>query len=86
MIEMNYQDNKPIIESCYNSLGLADEFEKDNVYLGSAFHEIKNIWIENFERNDKVKFLLIAEAPLWGQNKEYIYNPKSNNTQVFLQE
>ena len=26
---------------------------------------------------------MIAEAPLWGHNEKYVYNPDSNNTQFF---
>lgn len=83
-MEINYKDNKEIIESYYDSLGLVNEFERDNFYLENAFNEIKKIWIENFEKIDKVKYLLIAEAPLWGQKKKYIYNLKTNNTQFFF--
>lgn len=82
-MKLEYNENKQIIESFYDSLGLANEFEKDNIYLESAFNEIKKIWIENFEKIDKVKYLLIAEAPLWGQKKKYIYNLKTDNTQFF---
>lgn len=82
-MNLDYKVNKQIIESCYVSLGLEDEFEKDNVYLERAFNEIKDIWIANFNKIDKVNYLLIAESPLWGQNKKYIYNPKTNNTQFF---
>lgn len=80
---INYKDNKKIIESYYDSFGLANEFEKDNIYLKNAFNEIKKTWIENFEKINRVKYLLIAEAPLWGQKKKYIYNLKTNNTQFF---
>ncbi len=26
---------------------------------------------------------MIAEAPLWGKDKSYIYNPETKNTQFF---
>ncbi len=83
MIRIDYKDNKQIIESFYNRLGLADKFENDNIYLENAFDEIKGTWIENLDKIDKVKYLLIAEAPLWGQKKKFIYNLKANNTQFF---
>jgi len=78
MIEMDYKDNKQIIESFYDSLGLADEFEKDNIYLESAFNEMKNIWIENFDKIDptvlieleQINNVLIVRIPE-GQEKPY---------------
>lgn len=82
-MDINYNDNKLIIKSFYTNLGLADEFEKDNVYLENAFNEIKNIWFQNFNKIDKINYLLIAESPLWGRNKKYIYNPDTNNSQFF---
>ncbi len=84
MIRIDYEVNKKIIESFYEELGMPYEFEKDNIYLESAFNEIKDIWIANFNNIDKVNYLMIAEAPLWGKKKKYIYNPKTNNTQFFF--
>lgn len=80
---MNYKDNKRIIESFYDSLELANEFAGDNIYFESAFNEIDDLWTKNFEKIDKVNYLMLAEAPLWGQDKKYIYNPKTNNSQFF---
>ena len=67
-----YNENKQIIESFYNKLGLTNEFDKDNIYLERAFNEINEIWLKNFQNIEKVKYLMIAEAPLWGHKKKYI--------------
>ncbi|MBC8767774.1 hypothetical protein H4O18_07200 [Arenibacter sp. BSSL-BM3] len=83
-MELAYKENKQVIESFYDSLGLSYEFIKDNNYLESAFVEINKIWIENFKNIHKVKYLLIAEAPLWRHNRKYIYNPNANNSQFFF--
>lgn len=83
MINMNYNENKHIIESFYDSLGMAYEFASDNIYLESAFNKIDGLWTKNFEKIDKVNYLMLAEAPLWGRDKSYIYNPKTNNSQFF---
>ncbi|MBC8456267.1 hypothetical protein H8D59_03365 [bacterium] len=80
---MKYKENKKIIESFYIRLGREKDFEKDNKYLESAFKKINDIWIANFNKIEKVKYLMIAEAPLWGKSEKYIYNPDSNNTQFF---
>ncbi|WP_204273770.1 hypothetical protein, partial [Draconibacterium mangrovi] len=83
IMNLEYNKNRQVIESLYAKLGLANEFEKDNYYLENAFNEINKIWIDNFNDIESVKYLLIAEAPLWGQKKKYIYNHKTNNTQFF---
>ncbi len=83
MTKIKYKENKKIIESFYIRLGREKDFEKDNKYLESAFKKINDIWIANFNKIEKVKYLMIAEAPLWGKSEKYIYNPDSNNTQFF---
>jgi len=32
---------------------------------------------------ESVNYLMLAEAPLWGETKKYIYNPDINNSQFF---
>ncbi|MDY0077502.1 MAG: hypothetical protein RBR87_09520 [Bacteroidales bacterium] len=83
MTKIDYQENKKIIESFYTRLERQNDFEKDNEYLESAFKRINDIWIDNFNKIEKVKYLMIAEAPLWGKGEKYIYNPYTNNTQFF---
>lgn len=80
---MEYSENKKILQNFYYQRGLSKKFEKDNVYLESAFNEINNLWFQNLNRIENVKYLMIAEAPLWGRQKKYIYNPDVNNSQFF---
>lgn len=80
---MNYADNKMILKTFYDRFGLSSKFDKDSVYLEKAFNEINKIWFDNLDKIETVKYLMIAEAPLWGQEKKYIYNPSINNSQFF---
>jgi hypothetical protein len=80
---MSYTDNKKILQNFYDKIGLKTKFEKDNNYLEVADREIHKIWLENFNKIDKVNYLMIAEAPLWGKEKKYLYNPAINNSQFF---
>lgn len=80
---MDYNINKKILKDFYTQNGLDSKFEKDNDYIESAFIEINKIWIDNLDSIEKVNFIMIAEAPLWGQTKKYIYNPEINNSQFF---
>ena len=82
-MKLQYKDNKRAIESLYFRLGFEYEFEKDNYYLENAFNKINTLWKNNFDKIDKVKYLLIAEAPLWGSKESYIYNVKTRNSQFF---
>ncbi|AZI27634.1 hypothetical protein EA772_20645 [Pedobacter sp. G11] len=80
---MNYFDNKTNLKFFYEQNGLSGAFDTDNIYLENAFNEIYKIWLDNFKQIKTVNYLMIAEAPLWGNIKKYIYNPKTNNSQFF---
>lgn len=81
---MNYIPSKEVLRNFYLENKIIDNFEKDNQYLESAFSEITDIWFENLDQIEEVKYLMIAEAPLWGKTKNYIYNPKTKFTQFFF--
>ena len=80
---MQYFNNKKHLESLYKQLGIPEKFQKDSMYLETAFEEIKKLWLSNLSKIDEVKYIMIAEAPLWGEDKKYIYNPRTNNSQFF---
>ncbi|MBK8698542.1 MAG: hypothetical protein IPN29_02965 [Saprospiraceae bacterium] len=65
-LKLNYADQKNILKNFYDQMGLYSSFEKDNRYLESAFAEITEIWYDNLAQIEEVKYLMIAEAPLWG--------------------
>ncbi len=80
---MEYSKNETILKDFYLKNGLTSRFDNDNLYLENAFNEINRIWTDNLNEIEKVNFVLIAEAPLWGQTRKYIYNPEINNSQFF---
>lgn len=80
---MNFNDNKKILKSFYDKQGISKNFDKDCFYLEKSFNEISKIWLDNLNQIDKVNFVMLAEAPLWGKVKKYIYNPEINNSQFF---
>ena len=80
---MNYVENKIFLKTFYDQNGLSDKFAKDSIYLEKAFNEIDKIWLNNLSQIKVVNYLMLAEAPLWGKDKKYIYNPEINNSQFF---
>ena len=67
----------------YTENGLSQSLNSDEEYLHNAYVCISELWEENADAIAEVNFVMIAEAPLWGANKKYIYNPKSPNSQFF---
>lgn len=82
-MNLNYFDNKNILKTFYESAGLVNRFEKDCIFLETAFNEIEQLWQDNFDQIETVKYIMISEAPLWGEWKKYIYNPDTINSQFF---
>lgn len=80
---MNYADNKIFLKAFYDQKGLSSKFDKDSIYLEKAFNDIYKIWLDNLNQIQMVNYLMIAEAPLWGKVRKYIYNPEINNSQFF---
>ncbi len=80
---MEYNSCKKILQHYYSQFGIANNFIRDNLYLETAYKEITHLWFENFNKIREVRFVMIAEAPLWGKEEKYIYNPKTTNTQFF---
>ena len=80
---MKYTDNKNALKTFYEQAGLSSNFEGDSIYLEKAFHDINKIWKDNFDEIETVNYLMIAEAPLWGKVRKFVYNPDTNNSQFF---
>ncbi|MCM2287013.1 MAG: hypothetical protein NDI81_19720 [Desulfobacula sp.] len=67
----------------YSQKKLDHYFLRDENYLSVAFKEIEKIWIHNYDKISTINYVMLSEAPLWGERKSYIYNPNIKNTQFF---
>lgn len=56
---------------------------KELEYLKNAFLFTEKLWIKQFEKIDKIKYVMISEAPLFGVSKNYFYNPNTNFSSFF---
>jgi hypothetical protein len=58
--------------------------ENDIEYLRKAFETIERLWRRQFKKMERVRALVLSEAPLFGTEKEtYFYNPKAEPTSFF---
>jgi len=80
---MEWSELSKILLDFYSHKGIQKHFDKDEEYLSKAFSEIELIWINNYDKIDSIKLVMLSEAPLWGKIKKYVYNPKINNSQFF---
>lgn len=49
--------------------------DEECAYLKGAFVATERMWAENFAKIATVRFVLLSEAPLFGKNRRYFYNP-----------
>jgi hypothetical protein len=63
---------------------VSERFEADFRYLSEANHEIENLWMKQYHQIPQIKYIMLSEAPLFGENKSYIYNEKAGQTQFFF--
>ena len=65
----------------YKNRNIFSKFNEDKKYLRKAFLESDRLWNNEYNKIDKIKYIILAEAPLCGFNISYIYNPNTNFTQ-----
>src|SRR5690606_10391767 len=47
--------------------------------------EVENLWEKNLNENLKaIRYILLSEAPLWGREGKYIYNPDYKKDSIFF--
>lgn len=81
--QLDYLEIEGVIKSFYRENGYGNDFKNDLLYLQTSFDEIKKLWLENLNNIEYINYIMIAEAPLWGNQKKYIYNPSTNLSQFF---
>ena len=60
--------------------GVLDEAE---AYLEEAYDFTESLWTRELEKISSIRLVLLSEAPLYGVEKSYIYNPTTPITAFF---
>lgn len=79
---MNWVDIEKGLIIIYQKLNL-DLKENELNYLKEAFTFTEKLWIEQFNKIEKINFVMISEAPLFGKEQKYFYNPNSKFSSFF---
>ncbi|THD65863.1 hypothetical protein E7Z59_14885 [Robertkochia marina] len=80
---MNSDHLRKPLETIYSEKGIKEQLDKDWAYLKNAYTGIEDFWHDQFDEIKQVKYVMFSEAPLWGEKKNYIYNPETKLTQFF---
>lgn len=79
----NWASIEPALIQLYDDLGKLKFVNEDIQYLKKALKEVEYIWDDILARTPSPKFVLLAEAPLYGETKSYFYNPSAGATSFF---
>ena len=83
MKNIQWQPISSSLKKIYQEQNVLHHFEEDESYLKNAFEVTEKLWDEQFNKIDKLKIIMISEAPLFGDIQRYIYNPNTP-TSVFF--
>lgn len=78
---MKWIDIKTEVQVAYKAIGKGEQLYQDELYLMNAFERIESLWNCNFEKLQRVDYILISEAPLWQDRANYFYNEAAPLTQ-----
>jgi len=76
---------KNYLKEKYIKYGIEEYFKTDFEYLEASINDINGFWDKNINEIDKIKLIILAEAPMWGKNEKYFYNPETIHSQFFYQ-
>ncbi len=79
----SWDDLKNTLSSIYEESGVSDSFSEDEPNLKKAYQKTEALWKKQFELIDRIRFVLIGEAPLFGDKQSYFYNEESKLTTFF---
>lgn len=74
------------LKQFYATYGVLEFFKKDAKYLEKAFIHIEQLWENQFHHIKQINYVLLGEAPFYGESKSYFYNEQSKYTPFFRHE
>ena len=77
MTNIQWQPISNLLKEIYQEQNIIEHFQKDESYLKNAFEITEALWTEQFNKINKLKVIMISEAPMFGDIQRYIYNPNT---------
>lgn len=83
MAENNWNELEHILHDIYAKHDVSHSLSDDKKKLKEAYFFTENLWHRQFETFSNIRFVLLGEAPLFGDEKTYFYNENSKLTSFF---
>lgn len=82
---MNWNTLSTILKNLYNANNVPqNKFKSDELYLRRAFYGIEYFWLTQYLNLKDIRYVMISEAPLWGDTDAYFYNPNFTGNARFF--
>jgi hypothetical protein len=80
---LSVQDFKEIVSAAGEDQLVTRVLESDWEYLWEAYEVIERLWCKQFLKFHRVHLVLLSEAPFFGEEQSYFYNPTAGATPFF---
>ena len=74
---------KDDLNSLYSLLGKNTYLKDDLIYIEKSYKTIEKIWNEQYNKVKAINYIMISEAPLFGEKQSYFYNENASQSQFF---
>ena len=71
------------LNSLYSLLGKNTYLKDDLIYIEKSYKTIEKIWNEQYNKVKAINYIMISEAPLFGEKQSYFYNENASQSQFF---
>ena len=74
---------KDDLNSLYSLLRKNTYLKDDLIYIEKSYKTIEKIWNEQYNKVKAINYIMISEAPLFGEKQSYFYNENASQSQFF---
>ena len=71
------------LNSLYSLLGKNTYLKDDLIYIEKSYKTIEKIWNKQYNKVKAINYIMISEAPLFGEKQSYFYNENASQSQFF---
>ena len=71
------------LNSLYSLLRKNTYLKDDLIYIEKSYKTIEKIWNKQYNKVKAINYIMISEAPLFGEKQSYFYNENASQSQFF---
>jgi len=79
----NWSELESTLKDLYNQIEKSESFNNDLDYLRTAYYRVETLWKSVVLDLPLLRMVLLAEAPMFGPEEKYFYNPAAGASEFF---